>query len=118
LKLEAQILRLVAELHRERSLRRRVFQPGRDPVPYGGRVYDEREIQAAVKASLDFWLTLGPAGEAFESGLARFLGVKSSVQVAPMGLRAPGLRRDPALAGLPASPGRPSGWALQVRIDW
>ena len=34
---------------------------------------------AAISATLDFWLTLGKEGEAFEEGLAKFLGVKKSV---------------------------------------
>src|SRR5208283_3830705 len=48
-------------------------------VPYAGRVFDEEEVEAAVSATLDFWLTLGKEGEAFEDGLASFLGVKTSV---------------------------------------
>src|SRR5208283_6115622 len=48
-------------------------------VPYAGRVFDEEEVEAAVSATLDFWLTLGKEGEAFESRLAEFLGVKKSV---------------------------------------
>jgi len=79
--LEAKILELVAELHAVRSARRQPFLPGASPIPYGGRVYDAAEIQAAVKASLDFWLTLGPEGEAFEKELAKYLGVKHAVLV-------------------------------------
>ncbi len=63
-----------------RIVRRRrdsaVFVPGQTPVPYGGRVYDEAEVQAAVDASIDFWLTLGPQGRRFEDGLCKFLGRK------------------------------------------
>jgi CDP-6-deoxy-D-xylo-4-hexulose-3-dehydrase len=51
------------------------FVPGETRVNYGGRVYDERELTNAVEAVLDFWLTTGPRVEAFEEGLARFLGV-------------------------------------------
>ena len=40
--------------------------PGQTTVPYSGRVFDQEEVAAAVKSSLDFWLTLGPEGEAFE----------------------------------------------------
>ena len=57
------------------------FHPGVDPVPYAGRVFDEQEVAAAVGASLDFWLTLGPEGEAMERELAGFLGVKRSLLV-------------------------------------
>lgn len=52
------------------------FVPGRSPVPYAGRVYDAAEIKAAVKASLEFWLTLGPYGHEFETRLADYVGVK------------------------------------------
>ena len=50
-------------------------------VPYAGRVFTEEEVEAAVSATLDFWLTLGPEGEAFEKELATFLGVKHSLLV-------------------------------------
>jgi len=50
-------------------------------VPYAGRVFTEDEVEAAVSSTLDFWLTLGPEGEAFENELASFLGVKHSLLV-------------------------------------
>ena len=52
------------------------FIPGETTVPYAGRVFTEDEVEAAVGSTLDFWLTLGPEGEAFEKELAAFLGVK------------------------------------------
>jgi len=55
------------------------FVPGETTVPYAARVFTEAEVEAAVGATLDFWLTLGPHGEKFEKSLAAFLGVKSSV---------------------------------------
>ena len=60
---------------------RPAFVPGQDTVPYAGRVFTEDEVEAAVGATLDFWLTLGPEGEAFEKELAQFLGVKHSLLV-------------------------------------
>lgn len=57
------------------------FIPGKTTVPYAGRVFTEDEVEAAVGSTLDFWLTLGPEGEAFESELAGFLGVKHSLLV-------------------------------------
>jgi len=74
--LQAEILRLVAELYRKRQAGAKPFQPGTSPIPYGGRVFDEKEMQAAVRACLDFWLTLGPEGEAFEKELGAFLGIR------------------------------------------
>jgi CDP-6-deoxy-D-xylo-4-hexulose-3-dehydrase len=57
----------------------RPFTPGQTVVPYAGRVFTGNEVAAAVSSTLDFWLTLGPEGQAFEEGLAAFLGVKNSV---------------------------------------
>jgi len=51
------------------------FTPGRTPVSYAGRVYDEREMASLVDASLDFWLTAGRYTRMFEEGLAGFLGL-------------------------------------------
>jgi len=57
------------------------FAAGKTTVPYAGRVFDADEVEAAVAATLDFWLTLGPEGEAFEAELAHRLGVKRSLLV-------------------------------------
>jgi CDP-4-dehydro-6-deoxyglucose reductase, E1 len=57
------------------------FIPGRTPVHYAGRVFDEKEIQAAVAASLDFWLTEGHFAEQFQTGLAERVGVKAALPV-------------------------------------
>ena len=59
---------------------RTAFSPGQT-IPYAGRVFTEDEVEAAVSSTLDFWLTLGPEGEAFEKELAAFLGVKHSLLV-------------------------------------
>jgi CDP-6-deoxy-D-xylo-4-hexulose-3-dehydrase len=55
------------------------FVPGVTPVPYAGRVFDAREVMAAVRSSLDFWLTLGPEGEALEKELAAVLRIRRSL---------------------------------------
>jgi CDP-4-dehydro-6-deoxyglucose reductase, E1 len=55
------------------------FEPGISAIPYAARVYDHHEVEAAVDASLDFWLTLGTHGKRFERGLATFLGVRHSI---------------------------------------
>jgi len=92
-KLKEEILRLTREFARmahaanrpgyeaaeESGVERPPFVPGQTPVPYAGRVFTEQEVAAAVGATLDFWLTLGPEGEAFEKSLAEILGVKASV---------------------------------------
>lgn len=56
------------------------WQPGQT-IPYAGRVFNQDEVEAAVGSTLDFWLTLGPEGEAFERELAALLGVKHSLLV-------------------------------------
>jgi CDP-6-deoxy-D-xylo-4-hexulose-3-dehydrase len=78
--MRAEILARVAEFSRARQAQG-AFDPERDPVPYAGRVYDEEEVVAGVASMLDFWLTLGPEGDAFERELASYLGVKSSILV-------------------------------------
>jgi CDP-4-dehydro-6-deoxyglucose reductase, E1 len=57
------------------------FVPGETVVPYAGRVYDANEVVAGVSSMLDFWLTLGPEGAAFQKELAAFLGVRNSLLV-------------------------------------
>lgn len=55
------------------------FEPGKTVIPYAGRVFDGNEVAAAVGTTLDFWLTLGPQGSAFERELAAVLGVRHSI---------------------------------------
>lgn len=55
------------------------FVPCQTVVPYAGRVFGREEVEAAVGAALDFWLTLGKEGAAFEDEFGRFLGVKRTV---------------------------------------
>ncbi len=57
------------------------FRPGETVIPYAGRVFTEEEVEAAVSSTLDFWLTLGPEGDAFEQELAAVLGIKRSLLV-------------------------------------
>lgn len=52
-----------------------------DSIPYAGRVFSADEVEAAVAASLDFWLTLGAHGERFEKRLSGFLGTRYSLLV-------------------------------------
>ena len=57
------------------------FASGRSRVNYAGRVFDEREMQNLVEASLEFWLTYGHWSRDFEKGLAGYLGVRSALLV-------------------------------------
>ena len=79
--LEAQILALTTQLVEHRQAARAPFDPATDAVPYGGRVYDAREVRAVVQAGLDFWLTHGPEGDAFERELAAAVGVRHALLV-------------------------------------
>ncbi len=86
--LKAEILRLTraySELqhraNRPSNTNTSNFTPGQTAVPYAGRVFTADEVEAAVSATLDFWLTLGPEGDAFEQELGSFLGVKRSLLV-------------------------------------
>ena len=73
--LRAKIANLVADFHKTRTTEK-PFIPGKTPIRYAGRVFDEKEIQAAVEASLDFWLTEGRFAEEFQCELAEKIGVE------------------------------------------
>lgn len=86
--LKAQILALTREYSRQVHAG---FRPASDPerkpweegstIPYSGRVFTEDEVEAAVSSTLDFWLTLGKEGDAFQQELSAFLGVRHSLLV-------------------------------------
>lgn len=87
--LKAEILTLTRRYARSAH---RAFRPAADPlrpsfdpasgtIPYAGRVFTEDEVEAAVGCTLDFWLTLGSEGEAFQQELAAFLGVRACLAV-------------------------------------
>jgi hypothetical protein len=87
-KLKVEILRLTREysdlIHqaqRPAEANHVSFVPGQTIIPYAGRVFTADEVEAAVSVTLDFWLTLGVEGEAFEKELAAFLGVKHTLLV-------------------------------------
>lgn len=64
-----------------KPFRDKTFVPGKTPVNYAGRVFDEKEVQGAVEASLDFWLTEGRFARQFQEELAAKVGVKHAVLV-------------------------------------
>ena len=86
--LKAQILELTRQYTQQVHA---AFRPASDPdrkqwqkgetIPYAGRVFTEDEVEAAVSSTLDFWLTLGQEGEAFQRELSAFLGVRNSLLV-------------------------------------
>ena len=78
--LRKSITQLVAEFYRTKKADK-IFVPGETPIRYAGRVYDEKEIQAAVEASLDFWLTEGRFARQFETEFSAMIGVKHALLV-------------------------------------
>ncbi|MDP2232556.1 MAG: lipopolysaccharide biosynthesis protein RfbH [Actinomycetota bacterium] len=76
-----QILALTREYHAAQFAEKPVFEPGVSRVTYASRVFDEQEMANLVDSSLDFWLTYGRYSQEFESGLARFLGIKHALLV-------------------------------------
>ncbi len=63
-------------LHPERP-----FIPGESAVPVTGKVFGAPEIENAIKASLDFWLTSGPYTEQFESRFSKTVGMRHAFMV-------------------------------------
>ncbi|MFL7793028.1 MAG: DegT/DnrJ/EryC1/StrS family aminotransferase, partial [Anaerolineae bacterium] len=78
--LRGQIQELVTEYYLQAHALR-PFTPGETRVNYASRVYDERELMAAVDACLDFWLSAGPNAATFERRLAEYVGVSCGLAV-------------------------------------
>ena len=81
--LRKEILEKTAEYYRlvHQAKQEEPFIPGKSRVNYAGRVFDEREMQNLVGASLEFWLTYGHWSRDFEKGLAAYLGVRFALLV-------------------------------------
>lgn len=52
------------------------FVPGKTRINYAGRIYDNEEMENAVDACLDFWLTAGKYCTQFENDFAGFCCTK------------------------------------------
>ena len=70
-KLKAEILDKVSEYYRLVHGPEE-FVPFESRVQYAGRVFGEEEMRNLTDSSLDFWLTLGPYGDLFESRMRRY----------------------------------------------
>jgi CDP-4-dehydro-6-deoxyglucose reductase, E1 len=57
------------------------FVPGRSPVRYAGRVFDEQEMVNLVSSSLEFWLTAGHWHKSLEKALKNWYQVFQSLLV-------------------------------------
>ena len=71
---------LVEKLYKHKY-QEKAFIPGKTPVRYAGRVFDEKEIINLVDSSLDFWLTSGRYAEEFESRFAQYFDVSDAILV-------------------------------------
>jgi len=86
--LKAQIINL-ARIYSERVHRKnlpacfndKTFEPSISQIDYAARVFGPEEVEAAIGSALDFWLTLGEEGAAFERELAAYLGIRKSLLV-------------------------------------
>jgi CDP-6-deoxy-D-xylo-4-hexulose-3-dehydrase len=70
-----EILAGVVEIYALREAKKK-FIPGTSKVNYAGRVFDEKEMQAAVDSLLDFWLTLGTKGTEFVEDFCDYHGLR------------------------------------------
>jgi CDP-4-dehydro-6-deoxyglucose reductase, E1 len=74
-RLRKEIAKKVKEIYLIKKAEKK-FVPGKTPIPYAGRVYDEKEMSLLVDSSLDFWLTSGRYADQFEKEFAEFLGIR------------------------------------------
>ena len=63
--LQQKILDLVSEYYVETN-KAQEFHKGITPIPYAGRVFDEKDMQNGVRSVLEFWLTAGHFSEEIE----------------------------------------------------
>ena len=78
--LRQEILDKVAEYYKI-AHQKPTFVPGETFVNYGGRVYDAVEMQNAVDAILEFWLTDGRRVATFSEALSNLLGIQHVLTV-------------------------------------
>ncbi len=78
--LDEAVSRLVADAMTSRHPHKE-FIPGETSIPVTGKVFGKEELTAAVKSSLDFWLTSGPYTEKFESRFAKTVCMRHAFMV-------------------------------------
>jgi CDP-6-deoxy-D-xylo-4-hexulose-3-dehydrase len=79
-RLKREILEAVRRYHAVAHARE-PWAPFKGRVNYSGRVFGAEELTNLVDASLDFWLTLGPWGDLFESRMRDWMGARDFVSV-------------------------------------
>jgi CDP-6-deoxy-D-xylo-4-hexulose-3-dehydrase len=57
------------------------FIAGETPIPVTGKFFGTQEIENAILASTDFWLTSGPYTDKFESRFAKIVGMRHAFMV-------------------------------------
>src|SRR5688572_29155107 len=100
-------MRLITEFH-QHSFPQKDFSPGITTIPVSGKVFDDRELQMLVDASLDGWFTTGRFNEAFEKSLGKFIGVPKVLTVnsgSSANLLAVSALTDPELGNRAIQPG-------------
>ncbi len=78
--LKSEILQLIDEYYQS-AFTTSAFVPGKTPIPYAGRVFDQDELKYLVESALDLWLTTGRFADEFEDDFARFIGVNHCLLV-------------------------------------
>ncbi len=74
-----QIFALVKKIHSHRESLKGAFIPGKSPVPYAGRVYDDEDVNSLIDCALDFWLTEGRFTAQFEQDFSNYIGVPHTI---------------------------------------
>jgi CDP-6-deoxy-D-xylo-4-hexulose-3-dehydrase len=75
-RITAEIVERVRQIARLRQEDDREFVPGRTPVKYAGRVYDEQEMVNLIESSVEFWLTAGRWHKQLERELGEWYGLE------------------------------------------
>ena len=75
-----EIMRLISDYHKE-AFPEKKFICGSSVVPVSGKIFDEKELQALVDASLDGWFTTGRYNDAFEKALGKYIGIPKVLTV-------------------------------------
>ena len=78
--IKKEIFDLVTEYHLS-AFETKKFNPGHTFVPVSGKVFDQKELQFLVDASLDGWFTTGRFNEKFEKELARYINTRKAITV-------------------------------------
>ncbi len=78
--LRSQILKLTKQYYSAKFADTE-FVPGKSPVRYAGRVFDDKELVNLVDSSLDFWLTAGRFAEEFEYEFAQMFNATEAILV-------------------------------------